>query len=316
MPAISVIMPVYKVEQYLAECLDSVLAQTMKDIEIICVNDGSPDDSQAILEAYAARDPRIKVIVQENAGPSAARNTGVRQATGEYIYYVDPDDVIEPNTCEVLWQHIEATQADIVVFGMDDIIENPSTDPWFIHVSSPREVFYAAFDPYALLYEPGAFPFTWRNIYRRGMLLKHGIEYDESLRLGEDVVYQFTAFPHARRIQFIPDKLYHYRRMRKDSLTKNAHEHMFDMVMNHVDMVGNIKKAWQKKNIWQQYYEKIFCWILNFVVPDFERVEKGRRGELAAALLKVLCDRPPENMNEYDTKLYRRAVSYARRAKR
>lgn len=311
MPAISIVMPVYKVEQYLAECLDTVLSQTMTDIEVICVNDGSPDNSLKILNAYASRDKRLKVIDQKNAGPSAARNAGVRAATGEYIYYVDPDDLIEPNTCEVLWNHIEATQADIVVFGMDDIIENPSTDPWFLHVSSPREVFYASFDLYALLYEPGAFPFTWRNIYRRKMLLDNHIEYDESLRLGEDTVYQFTAFPYARRIQFIPDKLYHYRRMRKGSLTKDAHDHMFSMVMNNVVMCSNVMKAWKKRNLWDSYKDKMYCWILNFVVPDFERVEKKHRPELAKALLKILPADAPA-MNEYDTNLYNRAVEYAK----
>jgi len=311
MPAVSIIMPVYKVEKYLAECLDSVLAQTMTDFELICVNDGSPDNSQQILEEYAARDSRIQIIWQENAGPSAARNTGVRKACGDYIYYVDPDDTIEPDTLEILMENIEATHADIVVFGMDDILENPSKDAWFNYVSSPREAYYAHFNTYALLYEAGAFPFTWRNIYRREMLVKNGIEYDERLRLGEDTVYQFTAFPYARRIQFITDKLYHYRRMRKESLTKEAHEDMGKMIGTHIEMCRNIKASWQERGFWDKYEEKMFAWILNFIVPDFARTPEEVRPALAKELLEVLGDNEIYELNDYDEKLLKQVQKLA-----
>ena len=98
---ISIIIPIYKVEKYLQSCLDSVLAQTFKDWEAICVNDGSPDNSGKILTEYAKKDPRIKIITQNNQGPSVARNNGLKQANGKYIFFLDSDDFIHPQLLEI-----------------------------------------------------------------------------------------------------------------------------------------------------------------------------------------------------------------------
>ena len=111
---ISVIVPVYKTEQYLRGCLQSVLAQTYQDFEIICVNDGSPDDSARILQEMSQQDARIQVIYQENRGLSGARNTGMRYASGEYIYYLDSDDYLHPRTFEILMGIAIATGVDIL----------------------------------------------------------------------------------------------------------------------------------------------------------------------------------------------------------
>ena len=105
-PKISVIIPVYNVEEYLPVCLDSVLAQTFSDFEAVCVNDGSPDNSAAILEKYAKKDARIKVVSRPNGGLSAARNTGLENACGEYIYFLDSDDYIHPQLLEILYKKI------------------------------------------------------------------------------------------------------------------------------------------------------------------------------------------------------------------
>lgn len=121
MPAISIIIPVYNVEKYLRRCLDSVLNQTFTDWEAICVNDGSPDGSAAILSAYAARDARFKVITQENGGLSDARNTGMKHATGEYILYLDSDDFIHPQTLEITHFLAKRDNSDIVSFTYDRI---------------------------------------------------------------------------------------------------------------------------------------------------------------------------------------------------
>ena len=115
MPKVSVIIPVYNVEKYLSECLDSVVNQTLKDIEIICVNDGSPDGSAAILEEYAQKDNRIKVITQENRGLSEARNSGLKIASGEYIAFLDSDDYIDLKFFEQLYKRGIESNSDVVV---------------------------------------------------------------------------------------------------------------------------------------------------------------------------------------------------------
>lgn len=121
MPKISIIIPVYNVERYLSRCLDSVLNQTFVDWEAVCVNDGSPDGSAAILEEYAAKDPRIRVITKENGGLSDARNVGMSYATGEYIMYLDSDDLIHPQTMEIALGLARRDESDIVSWYKDPL---------------------------------------------------------------------------------------------------------------------------------------------------------------------------------------------------
>ncbi len=116
-PTFTIVVPVYKVEEYLAECLESLLAQTDPDWELLVVNDGSPDGSPAIMEQYAARDARIHLIHQENAGVAVARNRGVEQARGRYVVHVDADDVVHPQLLEVCRYFIEREAPDMVSFG-------------------------------------------------------------------------------------------------------------------------------------------------------------------------------------------------------
>ena len=121
MPAISVIIPIYNVEKYLRRCLDSVLNQTFSDWEAICVNDGSPDGSAAILSEYAARDARFKIVNKPNGGLSDARNAGMAVATGDYVLYLDSDDFIHPQTMEITHYMAMRDGSDIVSFTYDRI---------------------------------------------------------------------------------------------------------------------------------------------------------------------------------------------------
>ena len=122
---LSVIIPVYNVEKYLAECLDSVCSQTQKDIEIICIDDGSTDGSAAILDDYARRDPRVRVIRQANVGVGAARNRGLDIATGRYVYFIDSDDwLADENALSVLCETAEREQTDIIFFDAKCVIED------------------------------------------------------------------------------------------------------------------------------------------------------------------------------------------------
>ena len=124
-PKISIIIPVYKVEKYLSRCLDAVLRQTVNDIEAILIDDGSPDASGRICNEYAQKDPRIKVIHQENAGASAARNSGLDIAAGDYIGFVDSDDCFVPNMFELLLRHMEMSGAEIAFCDYSEISGDP-----------------------------------------------------------------------------------------------------------------------------------------------------------------------------------------------
>ena len=117
MEKVSIIIPVYNVEKYLPKCLESVLGQTYADLEIICVDDGTPDRSAAVILSYAEKDRRINLISQENQGLSGARNTGIGSATGKYIIFLDGDDWIEPETVETAVGMAEKNNADVVMWG-------------------------------------------------------------------------------------------------------------------------------------------------------------------------------------------------------
>ena len=123
-PQISVIIPVYNVEQYLSKCLESIINQTLQDIEIICINDGSTDNSLQILEEYAQKDSRMIVINQENQGVGVARNKGLEIARGDYIWFVDSDDYVERNGLDYVYEKSKENNADIVCFGVNNICKS------------------------------------------------------------------------------------------------------------------------------------------------------------------------------------------------
>lgn len=116
---ISIIVPVYKAEKYLDKCIESLINQTYQDIEMIFVDDGSPDQSGKILDQWVLKDSRIKVIHQENGGPSKARNQGIKEATGEEIIFVDGDDLVSEDMCQVLHGLLEKYQSDIAIAGIN-----------------------------------------------------------------------------------------------------------------------------------------------------------------------------------------------------
>ena len=145
-PSISVIVPVYNVEHYLRKCLDSIIEQTVRDIEIIVVDDGSTDSSGEICDTYLDRDSRVKVFHKENGGLSSARNFGIEKATGEYIGFVDSDDFIEPDMYEILLHLIKRYKADLSMCGLYDVFDGKpravfkTTEEWFVDKVKAMEI--------------------------------------------------------------------------------------------------------------------------------------------------------------------------------
>lgn len=131
MPAISIVVPIYKVEKFLCRCLDSVLAQTFKDFEVICINDGSPDSCGKLLEEYAKKDARIKIITQKNQGLSVTRNNGLKEARGKYVLFLDSDDCIHPKLLEITWSFATKYDADIVSFDFAKNYNMPNGDIYY-----------------------------------------------------------------------------------------------------------------------------------------------------------------------------------------
>jgi glycosyltransferase involved in cell wall biosynthesis len=165
MVKISVIIPVYQAEEFLAKCVDSVLAQTEHDLEVILIDDGSTDCSANICDEYSARDDRVRVIHKDNAGVSAARNTGIAEANGDYIGFVDSDDWIEPNMYERLLAEANKSGADIVMCDATTVYDNGRTQADTITQLSQNSILKKSdFTPALLLEMAGS---AWRKVFRR-----------------------------------------------------------------------------------------------------------------------------------------------------
>ena len=227
---VSVIVPVYKVEPYLRQCVDSVLAQTFTDFELILIDDGSPDNCGAICDEYATRDGRIRVIHQENAGQGKARNVGMDMAVGKYIIFLDSDDYWLPSTLEMLYAEAERNQTQVLAFGAIPIwdgIEEPERHLAYQHtiqngvVKSGPESLKAALDAGEYYTQPCL------RFYRLEYLRETGLHFDEGT-IHEDERFSFLAYLLADRVECIEDRPYRRRyragsTMTSRSLQNSAH---------------------------------------------------------------------------------------------
>lgn len=210
---ISVIVPIYKAEPYLRKCLDSIAGQTYKTLEIILVDDGSPDGCGAICDEYAARDGRIKVIHQENSGVAAARNAGLGAVTGDYIGWVDSDDWVEPRMFEVMLDCASKQAADIVICGRQERFSDQSfTKGWTQQRELNRE------QALALLTEDDLVrSYLCDKLWRKELF--DGVRFP-GLRVYEDMAVMYSLFMKANRVICLPDIFYHYEH-HEASLTEN-----------------------------------------------------------------------------------------------
>lgn len=223
MPAVSVVIPVYNSAKYLRECLDSIIAQTFSDWEVVAVDDGSSDDSPAILDEYAAKDSRIKVIHKVNGGVSAARNDGLAAASGEYVLFVDSDDFLDKSALQVSYEEALRTGADVVI--TDHWIwkdGRPETEHRFFakefvfadkkDISSvQRMVLYKGYSPYPSPSCGYMFSALWSKLIRRELLVQNDIRFSSTLTLYEDGLVALQILEHARVIAYRQVPTYHYR---------------------------------------------------------------------------------------------------------
>ena len=216
MVKISVIMPIYNSEKYLKEAIDSVLNQSFKDFELICINDGSTDNSPEILENYRKKDKRIKIINQKNQGLSAARNKGLKNSEGEFIFFIDSDDYIAKNTLKELYQNARINDSDIVLykkarFNGDKIRYNA---PGFNFEKANPNI---DFNNYTFNYKkikPEILNKTfavWNKMYKKEFLDTYNDFYFDTGLIFEDVPFQAKSLLRAKKISYTPKYFYYYR---------------------------------------------------------------------------------------------------------
>lgn len=219
-PSISVILPVYGVEKFLPECLASLDAQTLQPLEVILVDDGSPDQSGELCEAWARQHslgPAVRVIHQENRGLSGARNTGIRAAKGEYLAFIDPDDTVAPAYLEKLYEAITRTGADMAVCGAEDVAEDGSSlaEP---ALTRPEPGEYSGRALLDSFYAPNgqAYTVAWNKLYRAS-LWEH-LAYPQG-KINEDDAVAHRLYLACDKVVCLPDILYYYR-LRQGSICR------------------------------------------------------------------------------------------------
>lgn len=205
-PVLSIIVPVYKAEKYLNRCVDSILAQTYKKTEVLLIDDGSPDKSGAICDEYAEKDNRVRVFHKPNGGVSSARNFGLKEATGEYIGFVDADDYIDPSMYDVLLSNLKKYDADISICGFFQ------EDPNGIFHRYWNENITTTFNKEEQIVNLLSNKFyrcsIWDRIFKRELIEK--IYFDESKKHYEDLIFDYEAIKNSKKAIYTSDPLYYY----------------------------------------------------------------------------------------------------------
>ncbi len=270
-PKISVILPIYKVEKYLDESLKTVENQTYKNLEIICVNDGSPDNCDKILEEHAQKDSRIRIITQENSGTSVARNVGYEAATGDFIYYCDPDDFLVPHTLEKVvdifkkYKDIDAVEFGLtrIPFGQEVDLNSYKYDESKIKLLECKN----GQSPYEIFKTHG-----WsvcKYVYKKNFFKDNGLEFKKGLRTNEDVLFGFLAFPCMKKVARDENIGYIYRINRPGSTSGSA---LKVKLSSFAEITKEIVKN-RKRFKFKGSDEYILNFMLNNIVRRTQKVE-------------------------------------------
>lgn len=296
-PKVSIILPVYNVAPYLRQSLDSIIAQTIKDIEIICVDDGSTDESGKILDEYKEKDSRIKVIHKKNAGTGAARNDGLRIATGECIGFVDPDDWILPNMYERLYGLLQEKDLDIVMFTPDVFNDQTQKHEGFLYFQDsnfPKFLDDKIFNKDDI--SPFSYPMcVWNKLYRKKLFDENKIDFAEGLDF-EDHKVIFKSLFTAKRIYFIREKLYVYRHSRQGSILSDNDTRMFDHIKIY-DIVENILK---ETGNWEKFHLDFLRYKVHNILYYYTMIKPQYKEEYYKKMVKSLQS-TQMNQEEFET---------------
>lgn len=298
MSQISVIVPVYNVEDYIDICLDSIISQTFVDFEVICVNDGSTDNSLKVLESYARFDRRIKIITTENKGLSAARNTGLEAAQGKYITFIDSDDWISQIMFEKLYQNIVKYQSDYVFCNITQAV--PETGYYACWDFMPKDKFSpqvkgSCFCEYEVSPEIyfGMHTTAYAKLYRHNFI--KNFRFPEGL-IFEDMPYAAECFLSAKKISFDLEPYYFYRMKREGSIIQKANKKFLD--------IFEIKKL--HENVFKKYgkFEKYKHQLLLMYMKDILNKMLNTTGDVR----KQLFDLAKQTFSQTDYTQYNQDI--------
>ena len=262
MPKVSVIIPVYNVEKYLRQCLDSVINQTLKDIEIICVDDGSTDSSLSILREYAQKDSRINIIDQKNQGPAIARNIGLNNASGDYILILDSDDIYDVTMCEKMYKIATENNLDIAICHSKEF-DNKTGKllpyDWYINdsVIPKKRIFNRKDIPdYIIGFCQG---WSWDKLYRREFIESNNLRF-QNLRNTDDMFFVMYSLCIAERISVLNDTLVYHRTNLEGSVSSSRDKDS----QCFIDAIYLLKKSLEKRNLYTELKRSFINWNVEF----------------------------------------------------
>jgi len=260
-PLLSVIIPVYNVQDVLPNALHSVLCQGVEALEIILINDGSQDNSLSVCQAFAREDPRIQVIDQQNAGPGAARNAGLKAATGRYISFVDSDDTLEEGALQALLDAARGQQADLVIAHFNILMGDQCIDRGYIKADTvmDRPAFL-----HALARRPGSYYYSalWNKLYSRQLIEERGLTFDHSYNWGEDFDFNMRYYHHVGLVSFVKKPVYNYRRTYAGQTWRTMFE-VGDSFKIKSRLYRKLKGLYLHAGLYNKYRGHIYRYIFN-----------------------------------------------------
>lgn len=289
LPKISIIVPVYNVEDYLDRCIQSIVDQTYSNLEIILVDDGSPDRCGQICDEWSHRDSRVKVIHQENAGVSVTRNAGISMAQGEYLYFVDSDDWIAPNLCEKAMEAFSEHDADIVVFGWDQVTETGKslgstetlTEGSFSTEEALRELLQGHINSY-----------LWNKIYKRSVFQDIWLPNRTAF---EDMAITYKLFLNASKIYCMEETLYFYYRRSGSATARLSSRKLCELYQSRWECYTALKPLYPgiaelafpylalvarrlyDRSLWEPVDEDVFAAAMTFLQENKARILETER---------------------------------------
>lgn len=295
---VSVVIPFYNGIEYLEACVRSVQAQTLREIEILLVDDGSADGSGELADKLAREDARIRVIHQKNQGPSATRNAGVDASCGDYIGFVDADDLIEPQMYEKLYDAAVSLSCEIVTCTYNSFRETG-----LIAITQPRFPMHTRLSPDEIraqmprLICDGSLQFTWRRLYAASLLRGRQIRYDPQIRIGEDAVFNMECFLRADGMAAIPDCLYHYRYVPTSLVrSKTYSPHMTPSMLRQYEVKKRLAETYladERPQVMAALADSTYSHISRLIFSNlFRKPDKRYREFRAAVRAPIFRDLP------------------------
>ena len=287
---VSVIVPVYGVERQLARCVDSLIAQTYPNIEILLVDDGSVDRSGEICDEYAKNDARVRVFHKENGGVSSARNLGLENITGDYVLFLDGDDSLAFETIETCVKIAEDEKFDVVCFGYRLYLEDADGGVSFLKddAKSPRNLSKKEMtENFSGCYRDGLFDFVTDKLFKTSLVKKSGAKFESYFDMGgEDALFVLALLPEINSMAVLPDCFYNYYRRAGESVTVTFKEGKFDRYYERVLRIYNFMRKFDCLD--KRFLSELYCtYALWFYESLFSGTCKLSNGERRKILRKV-----------------------------